>query len=526
MKKIIVIIGLTLLICPQLLLAQESRDTIPEFNERLLRQRLIEEKVPENEIEGIIEFKREEFEGLKNRTWNRVVRPNLDTLDNQPCRNEDFEYGSLAGWNGFTGCNSSYSSCSGGCCPTSGIVNGRHAIVSSGTDQFGGFPRVFPGGNHSVRLGNKSAGGQAESLTKSFVVTNLNKIFTYHYAVVLNDPGHTKEKQPFFEIVMLDENGGVIPCSFYKVVSGQGIPGFQSNGSWVYKDWSSNVVDLTNYIGQTVTIRFTTYDCGLGGHAGYAYIDATCSQDQITISEESCTNEVVTFSSSSTGVYDNEELTWDFGDGSPTSSATSPTHIYTAPGIYTVTLSISYPDQPGCDRFFSEEFEIEFCGCQECPSSFAPIPGEKYVLSAWVKEANVAGATTYDGPAIRLDFNPVGSTPLIKGTGKIIDGWQRIEQEFTVPIGTNEIAVKLFNTGTNEIFMDDIRVHPFSASMKSFVYDPVSLRLMAELDERNYATFYEYDEEGTLIRVKKETARGIETIQHSFNATQKLKSNQ
>ena len=59
---------------------------------------------------------------------------------------------------------------------------------------------------------------------------------------------------------------------------------------------------------------------------------------------------------------------------------------------------------------------------------------------------------------------------------------------------------------------DDLRIHPFNAEMKSYVYDPVTMRLMAQLDENNYATFYEYDEEGILIRVKKETERGIKTI--------------
>jgi len=54
--------------------------------------------------------------------------------------------------------------------------------------------------------------------------------------------------------------------------------------------------------------------------------------------------------------------------------------------------------------------------------------------------------------------------------------------------------------------------------MKSYVYDPISKKLVAELDERNYATFYEYDEEGKLIRVKKETEKGIKTIQENRNS--------
>ena len=57
--------------------------------------------------------------------------------------------------------------------------------------------------------------------------------------------------------------------------------------------------------------------------------------------------------------------------------------------------------------------------------------------------------------------------------------------------------------------------------MKSYVYDPISLKLTAVLDENNYATFYEYDQEGTLIRTKKETERGIVTISENRQSNQK-----
>ncbi|MCP9751550.1 hypothetical protein, partial [Ferruginibacter sp. HRS2-29] len=45
--------------------------------------------------------------------------------------------------------------------------------------------------------------------------------------------------------------------------------------------------------------------------------------------------------------------------------------------------------------------------------------------------------------------------------------------------------------------------------------------IAAELDENNYASFYEYDDDGTLIRVKKETVQGIKTIQESRSGMQK-----
>jgi hypothetical protein len=159
--------------------------------------------------------------------------------------------------------------------------------------------------------------------------------------------------------------------------------------------------------------------------------------------------------------------------------------------------------------------------CADCIPSFSPNPGSKYVLSAWVKEDLVQnGLTTYSGPAIKLSYE--GSDIIegpIKASGEIIDGWQRINYEFTVPSTAIKITIDLENEGSNEVFFDDIRIHPFEANMKSFVYDPISMKLVAELDENNYATFYEYDEEGALIRVKKETEKGIMTIKESRNNT-------
>ena len=105
-------------------------------------------------------------------------------------------------------------------------------------------------------------------------------------------------------------------------------------------------------------------------------------------------------------------------------------------------------------------------------------------------------------------------------SGEIIDGWQRIVGDFVVPQGAQKIILKLYNTTNNSgsgvpQYFDDIRIHPFNANMKSYVYDPLTLLLSAELDDNNYATFYEYDKEGQLIRIKKETERGIMTIQES-----------
>ncbi len=99
-------------------------------------------------------------------------------------------------------------------------------------------------------------------------------------------------------------------------------------------------------------------------------------------------------------------------------------------------------------------------------------------------------------------------------SGDIIDGWQRIEQEIEVR-DDNSLKLDLSCGADGECYFDDIRIFPKDASMVTYVYDPITLRLMAELDERNYAKIYEYDEQGKLIRVKKETEMGIMTIQEN-----------
>lgn len=163
--------------------------------------------------------------------------------------------------------------------------------------------------------------------------------------------------------------------------------------------------------------------------------------------------------------------------------------------------------------------------CDDC-LSFKPEPGKEYILSAWVKEDLFTQVKTYENPAIKIIFynrkealdiptHKIDSLS-VKASGNIIDGWQRVVQKFKVPIETVTIGIQLENNSPSiPVYFDDIRIHPLQGSVKSFVYDPETFKLMAELDENNYSTFYEYDNEGGLVRVKKETEKGIKTIQET-----------
>ncbi|UZO80676.1 hypothetical protein NBT05_17255 [Aquimarina sp. ERC-38] len=116
--------------------------------------------------------------------------------------------------------------------------------------------------------------------------------------------------------------------------------------------------------------------------------------------------------------------------------------------------------------------------------------------------------------------------------GAVIDGWQRISSEFRIPLEAANMRISLESTAQNNsgaavnVHFDDIRMHPYDGSMKTFVYHPETQRLESELDENNYATYYEYDHEGGLIRVKKETERGVFTIQETRSGNAKLISKQ
>lgn len=261
-------------------------DSLGNFNETTWANFYYQYHTNTNELpEFIAAQKRDYIRSIYfTNSQRNSVQPNTPQ---QACTNIDFENGTLNGWTSSTGYNPSYNPT--GCC----ISAGGAQVITSGltTDACGGFPVVDASGNFSVKLGDNNVGGVADRLEQTFMVTSVNANFTYKYAVVFQDPGHALADQPSFQIEMLDSNGVQIPCTFYNVAAGQNIPGFISSANCanvVYKPWTSVSVDLTSFIGQNVTIRFTTYDCALGGHYAYAYIDGSCSNFNINQTASLC----------------------------------------------------------------------------------------------------------------------------------------------------------------------------------------------------------------------------------------------
>lgn len=207
-----------------------------------------------------------------------------------PCTNPGFEAGT-GFWDYYTGI-ACASSTSDPCSIVAGFSSSQHVVQTVGgfDPAVGGtiLPVVGPGGGtNSLMLGDGPVtGGYASRASISFTVSAANANFTYRYACVLQDPvsGHTDPERPYFNVHLRDGAGNLIMCGEYMVMAKPPVVGFTetSPGSTVwYRNWTTVVVPLSSYIGQCVTIQFTSSDCAQGGHYGYAYIDGDC--DPLTI---------------------------------------------------------------------------------------------------------------------------------------------------------------------------------------------------------------------------------------------------
>jgi hypothetical protein len=138
------------------------------------------------------------------------------------------------------------------------------------------------------------------------------------------------------------------------------------------------------------------------------------------------------------------------------------------------------------------------------PDYFRPLSGKEYLVSAWFY--HIAGTA----PSIEILVNgsPI-TTEIVNPNFPNIDGWTKVDVKFTCPT-SGTLKVRFIKNGATAL--DDLRIHPFKGAMTASVYHPLTLWKLADLDNQNMATYYNYDEEGNVVQVKKETIRGVLTI--------------
>ena len=203
--------------------------------------------------------------------------------------NIDFEKGDFSSWTCYTGNVSSVNDVNViNFNYAGGPVFNRHTMYSAigggGLDPYGGFPVNCPNGSgHSIRLGNNSAGREAEGVSYDFTIPAGANTYNliYNYAVVFQDPGHHESEQPRLDLIVQNLSDGYpITCSsFAFFANGSPLPGFQlsqnpgGNTPVWYKSWTAVSINLDNLAGKTIRLFFKTADCTFRIHFGYAYID-------------------------------------------------------------------------------------------------------------------------------------------------------------------------------------------------------------------------------------------------------------
>ncbi len=145
-----------------------------------------------------------------------------------------------------------------------------------------------------VKLGNHESGAQCEGLEYALNVDAKYSLLMMKYAIVLEDPlnNHAEYERPRFKLEVYDQNDNLVDASCGKA---EFIPGVNAETKdWTFlqkkepytsvkwKKWTSIGFNLQPYIGQTVKIKVSSWDCELTGHFGYGYFMLNCLSPEIS----------------------------------------------------------------------------------------------------------------------------------------------------------------------------------------------------------------------------------------------------
>jgi gliding motility-associated-like protein len=185
----------------------------------------------------------------------------------------------------------------------------RHQIMAASSeevDPYGKFPTVSPNGSKfSVKLGNSGGNHQAERLSYTLTVPNIQQYnLVLNYAIVLQNPNHNNFEQPRFTVKVFNiTDNEVVMCPAFDFIASDALPGFEpfaatqtirgqetiTYGS--YKDWTSTTIDLSAYQGKQIRLDFTTNDCTFNAHFGYAYFDINENCKDVITGNVICENQ-------------------------------------------------------------------------------------------------------------------------------------------------------------------------------------------------------------------------------------------
>jgi membrane-bound inhibitor of C-type lysozyme len=109
-----------------------------------------------------------------------------------------------------------------------------------------------------------------------------------------------------------------------------------------------------------------------------------------------------------------------------------------------------------------------------------PLGGNDYMLTFWVN--------SIDSPTVSVKTTGSSTAITIKRQN-VVGNWKLYSALFNAPAG---YYVDVRNAGTNTMYIDEVRLHPVTTTMVSYVFDPL-FGPTSTTDGSNYITRYEYD---------------------------------
>lgn len=188
--------------------------------------------------------------------------------------NFGFETGDYAGWVHET--HTWFNTTPGSSTPE------KSGIESIGFDPIDPSIQIPYLGNHAARINNYDNNYHISSVSQTATIPNVvTPELKFYWAAVLEDPQHNPADQPYVDILVRDETAGIDLYSKHFYSNDPGFSGWKTItgssyglGEWKAIPWQTVILDVSGAKGHQVTIKVTAADCALGGHGGYAYLDA------------------------------------------------------------------------------------------------------------------------------------------------------------------------------------------------------------------------------------------------------------
>ncbi|WP_317896751.1 gliding motility-associated C-terminal domain-containing protein [Aurantibacillus circumpalustris] len=260
-------------------------------------------------------------------------------------------------------------------------------------------------GDKFLRLNNKvggTAGNRIESLTRTLSVTATMNVLDVAYMILTNG-AHNCCESPGFRMTISSSTCAIVfnsTCpnlgnspTFYVPVTGQ----LSTNpNSIMFSKWRVKRFDLTDYIGQNVTLTINACGCLFDGHFGYAYVDTRFGTGMFTVYNMAIPGGTVNVpycKRDSLVIYGPKFYnTYDWS-GPQGFSSSSPNIVPTVSGVYTLNLDMAIPCDAGTKtisvNFLPEPF-IYSSTSSICPGGTAILTASGSASYTWTHNGSTS----------------------------------------------------------------------------------------------------------------------------------------